>query len=319
MIILTGAAGFIGSVILRYLNDAGIKDILAVDDLGSDLRWRNLANKQFTDYLHKDELIQQLPKLNNIQAVIHMGACSSTTERDVEYLMRNNYRYTKILAEFALSNNARFIYASSGATYGNGELGFDDDLSLLKSLKPLNAYGFSKHLFDLWAQENKLFDKIVGLKFFNVFGPNEAHKGDQRSMVHKAWGQIKEHGAVNLFRSIDARFGDGEQTRDFVYVKDCAATVVWLLQNPQISGLFNLGSGTATTWNSLINSAFSALGLAPKINYIETPEALRSQYQNYTKATMSRLKSTGCPVPRTPIEVAVKDYLCNYLEPNELL
>jgi ADP-L-glycero-D-manno-heptose 6-epimerase len=244
-----------------------------------------------------------------------MGACSSTTERDADYLWNNNYLYTKTLAEWSLQRGIRFIYASSAATYGDGTQGFSDDHSKINILKPINMYGYSKQLFDLWALKNHVENKIAGIKFFNVFGPNEYHKADMTSVIFKAFHQIKETGKVRLFKSYLPKYPDGGQLRDFVYVKDCLNVMWWLFNNPAANGIFNLGTGKARTWNDLIKAVFAAMGIKTNIEYIEMPESLRNQYQYFTEAQMSKLKkAAGCPVVFSPLEDSVRDYVVNYLQ-----
>lgn len=322
MYIITGGAGFIGSALIRKLNDEGITDIIVVDQLGSTDKWKNLRGKQFIDYLHKDDFISQIKggdEFRGLKGIIHLGACSSTLETDVDFLMENNYRYTGILAHYALAQKVRFIYASSGATYGDGALGYTDDETTTLALRPLNPYGYSKHLFDLQMLREHLDHKMVGLKFFNVFGPNEAHKGVMRSMICKAYEQIKTEGKVRLYRSYRADYRDGEQRRDFIYVKDCTDTIWWFMQNPKVNGLFNLGTGTARSWNDLASACFAALQKLPQIEYIEMPETMRPQYQYFTEARMEKLRALGCPLKFSSLEEGVRDYIVNYLEKQEIL
>lgn len=319
MIIVTGGAGFIGSATIKKLNDCGIEQVLVVDNLGTSDKWKNLIGKKFSDYIHKDEfikLIENQANFGDADAVIHFGACSSTTEQDIDYLMRNNYQYSRSLAEWALARNIRFIYASSAATYGDGTLGFSDEDETSFKIRPLNKYGFSKLLFDQWVLNNNLTGKVTGLRFFNVFGPNEYHKGDMRSVINKAFFQIKETGKVRLFRSYRDDYEDGEQVRDFVYVKDCLDVIWWFLRNPKACGIFNLGTGKARSWNDLVKSIYSALGQKPKIEYIEMPESIRNAYQYYTEARMDRLESVGCNLPFRSLEDSVKDYVNEYLQKN---
>ncbi|MDY6934467.1 MAG: ADP-glyceromanno-heptose 6-epimerase [Spirochaetota bacterium] len=314
MIVVTGGAGFIGSAFVWKLNTMGISDILIVDELGSSYKWKNLVNKNFQDYIHKDEFIKIINNISlNINAIIHMGACSSTTELDADYLMQNNYRYTKTLAEWSLSNNIRFIYASSAATYGDGSQGFSDDEADTLTLQPLNIYGYSKHIFDLWAIRNRVNDKIAGIKFFNVFGPNEYHKGNMASIVFKAYHQIIRTGRIQLFKSLREEYQDGEQLRDFIYVKDCADVMWWLYLNPEINGIFNLGTGTARTWNDLSAAIFSAMGHDLSIEYIDMPDSIKNRYQYFTKAQMDKLRDTGYTTQFRTLEEAVLDYVSNYL------
>lgn len=316
MYIVTGGAGFIGSAMLRTLNGMGIDDILVVDALGTGAKWKNLTNARYTDFMHKDEFLDAIRNdeiVDTVEAVIHMGACSATTETDADYLMRNNYEYSVHVAQWALERGARLIHASSAATYGAGERGYDDSDEITPSLKPLNMYGYSKQLFDLWALRTGAADRLASLKFFNVFGPNEYHKGEMASLIFKAVGQIQATGALTLFRSHRDDYGDGEQKRDFVYVKDCCSVMQWLLEHPDVNGIFNAGTGTARTWNDLGRAVFSAMDREPEIKYIDMPESIRGQYQYFTEAKMDKLRAAGCDAPFTPLEDAVDDYVRNYL------
>lgn len=316
-IVVTGAAGFIGSCLIRHLNDLGFDNLVLVDDLETSNKWKNLLRKKFNLFISKRTLFHWLQnKENEIKAIIHLGACSDTLEADGDYLMENNYHYTVRLAEYALTHNIRFIYASSAATYGDGALGFSDSIDLLDELKPLNLYGFSKHLFDLWAKKQGVFNRIVGLKYFNVFGPNENHKGRMASMVYKTVPVIQNEGKIRLFKSSDPHhFSDGGQMRDFIYVKDAVRMTCNFLQN-SLHGIFNIGMGQATTWNQLSHALFEAVGLPPSIEYIDMPKDLVGQYQNYTCADMSHYL-TQHHHPANPchftIEAAVDDYVKNYL------
>jgi len=317
MIIVTGGAGFIGSAFVWRLNREGIKDIIIVDQLGTDDKWKNLVGLTFTDYIHKDEFIEmaiadEVPF--EVSSVVHMGACSSTTERDADYLWENNYLYSREVADWALRHNARFIYASSAATYGDGSSGFSDDHEIISRLKPSNMYGYSKQVFDLWVLKNKLEKKMAGIKFFNVYGPNEYHKGDMVSVIYKAFHQIQETGKVCLFKSYKKEYPNGGQMRDFIYVKDCVNVMWWLLENPSVNGIYNLGTGRARTWNDLIAAVFSSMGRKTNIQYIEMPESLRNQYQYFTQAQMDKLKKTGCHVNFSSLEDSVRDYVTNYLQ-----
>jgi len=317
MIIVTGGAGFIGSAFVWRLNREGIKDIIIVDQLGTDDKWKNLVGLTFTDYIHKNEFIEMVIADEvpfEVSSVVHMGACSSTTERDADYLWENNYLYSRKVADWALRHNARFIYASSAATYGDGSSGFSDDHEIISRLKPSNMYGYSKQVFDLWVLKNKLENKMAGIKFFNVYGPNEYHKGDMVSVIYKAFHQIQETGKVRLFKSYKKEYPDGGQMRDFIYVKDCANVMWWLLENPSVNGIYNLGTGRARTWNDLIAAVFSSMGRKTNIQYIEMPESLRNQYQYFTQAQMDKLKKTGCHVNFSSLEDSVRDYVTNYLQ-----
>lgn len=313
-IIVTGGAGFIGSALIWALNERGIDNILVTDVLGSDEKWKNLVPLKFDDYVEADSLQHVLPTVESeVSAVFHLGACSATTERDCRYLIENNYEYTKILAHWALKNSARFVYASSAATYGDGVEGMDDKENDLHRLRPLNMYGYSKHMFDLYAQKHGFLDNIVGLKYFNVYGPNEDHKGDMRSVVHKAYGQIRETGSVNLFKSYHPDYKDGEQMRDFYYVKDAVAATIHLAETSSAGGLFNLGSGEANTWLSLVKPIFAALKIPEKIEFIEMPDQLRGKYQYYTKADTTKLDTTGFKGRQFSLAEAVTDYVQAYL------
>lgn len=319
-VLVTGGAGFIGSALVWALNGRDCDRIVVADLLGTDEKWRNLVPLRFEDYLEADTLLDRLDAgtLGRFDLVLHLGACSSTTERDAAYLMRNNYAYSQRLCRWALSTDARFVYASSAATYGDGSAGMDDGMQRLSTLRPLNMYGYSKHLFDLWAAHQQLFSRIVGLKYFNVFGPNEAHKGDMRSVVHKAYGQIRDTGAVQLFRSHRAGIEHGHQRRDFVYVKDAVAMTLALAEG-RGGGLFNVGSGIAHTWLDLVTPIFAALDLPMRVDFIDMPEALREKYQYHTQADVSRLRATGYRQPPTPLAEAVWEYVTRYLVPDRRL
>jgi ADP-L-glycero-D-manno-heptose 6-epimerase len=311
-IIVTGGAGFIGSNIVKRLNELGENSVLIVDNLKDTDKWRNLAGLDFEDYVQKDVFLERLRKgtfNDSITAVFHVGARSSTTETDIEYLMKNNYEYTKILARWAVKEKVRFIYASSAATYGDGSMGFSDDYSLLNRLRPLNAYGYSKHLFDLCALKKGLLDKIAGLKYFNVFGPNEWHKGEMQSMVLKAYEQVKKNGKARLFKSYRKDYVDGEQLRDFIYVKDAVDMTLYFWEHPEINGIFNIGTGKPRTWNDLVKAVFSALGKYPVIEYIDMPEDIRDRYQYFTKADISKLRMSGYEKETISLEDAVRDYI----------
>jgi ADP-L-glycero-D-manno-heptose 6-epimerase len=315
MIVITGGAGFIGSAIAWRINNLGRNDIIIVDELGLDEKWKNLVALNFHDFINKNEFIKQIEtgdKLD-IDAIIHMGANSSTTEKDADHLISNNYEYTKKLAKYCVQNNIRFIYASSAATYGDGALGFNDDEKICQSLSPLNMYGYSKNLFDIWAIKNGIVDKIVGLKFFNVFGPNEYHKGDMRSVVHKAFEQIKSTGSVKLFKSRNPDYKDGEQKRDFVYVKDAVDMTLFFLDKKDKNGIYNVGTGKARTWNDLVTAIFKALNKSVNIEYIELPEHLVEKYQYFTEAKIDKIKEAGYPHPITSLEDGVTDYVKNFL------
>lgn len=319
MWIVTGGAGFIGSVLLWKLNQEGIDDILVVDRLESSDRWKNLRKHHFSDYIEADDFLIWLTagKFSKIEGIVHLGACSSTTEINGSFLIRNNFEYTKALAAWALAKNRPFIYASSAATYGDGQFGYTTDSQTTQKLIPLNIYGYSKHLFDLWALRRGVLKKLVGLKFFNVFGPNEYHKGDMRSMVAKAVEQVKRDGKIRLFRSYRPEFKNGEQRRDFLYVKD-AVGVIWnFMKTPREGGLFNVGAGHAQTWNDLAKVLFAALDQPMRIDYIEMPESLRTKYQYHTQADMSWRKAKNRAKPFRTLEEGVNDYVLNYLSKDD--
>lgn len=315
--IVTGGAGFIGRNLVAALNARGYEDILIVDRLGSDQKWKNLLGLSFVDLVDLGEFRDFIADstIDELETVFHLGACSSTTERDADYLLDNNYRYSQEVCQWCLSSDVRFVYASSAATYGDGSLGYSDDEARIPLCRPLNMYGYSKQLFDHWAAREGLFDRIVGLKYFNVFGPYEDHKGEMRSMVHKAYGQIASTGRVRLFKSHRPGYGDGEQLRDFVYVKDAVDATLFFDDHSQVSGLFNCGTGRARSWNDLMNALFAAMGRSPEIEYIDMPESLRNQYQYFTQADGAKLRSAGYDRPFTPLEEAVRDYVTTYLDP----
>ncbi|GAC1425442.1 MAG: ADP-glyceromanno-heptose 6-epimerase [Candidatus Velthaea sp.] len=321
-IVVTGGAGLIGSALVWQLNREGIDDAIVVDRLASSEKWRHLVPLRFSDYLEADGFYERIARepesLGRIDAVYHLGACSATTQRDAAYLVRNNVVAAQEIARWALARSARFVYASSAATYGALEYDLREDLDP-NSLRPLNMYGYSKHLFDLWARREGILDRVAGLKYFNVFGPNEDHKGDMRSVVAKAYEQIALDGTIKLFRSHRAGIADGEQTRDFLYVKDAAAMTVHLGRTPSASGLYNIGGGLARSWNDLAAAIFASLGREPKIRYIDMPEGLRQKYQYRTEATIDRLRASGYTAPATSLEDAVDDYVRAYLAPNATL
>ncbi|MFZ2322711.1 MAG: ADP-glyceromanno-heptose 6-epimerase [Ignavibacteriaceae bacterium] len=316
MIVVTGGAGFIGSAIVWKLNQLNKNKIIIVDELGKDEKWKNLVGLSYQDFVHKHEFIDQVIDdvvPYNIEAIIHMGANSSTTEKDADYLMSNNYHYTLELAKYCLEKNIRFIYASSAATYGDGLLGFEDDESKLETLRPLNMYGYSKQLFDLWVKRNDVLDRIVGIKYFNVYGPNEYHKGDMRSVVHKAFEQVRDLGKVRLFKSLNPKYKDGEQMRDFVYVKDAVDMTLYFLDHPDENGIFNVGAGKARTWNDLVKALFNAVGKPVNIEYIDLPNHLVSKYQYFTEANLNKIRSAGYNNPTISLEEGVTDYVKTYL------
>jgi ADP-L-glycero-D-manno-heptose 6-epimerase len=320
-VLVTGGAGFIGSALVWGLNRRGCDNVVVCDILGTNAKWRNLTPLRFADYVEAADLLPRLQSgaLGKFDLVLHMGACSATTEKDATYLIKNNFEFTKDLALWALANKVRFVYASSAATYGDGSAGMEDEESKLDTLRPLNMYGYSKHLFDLHASRAGILDKMAGLKFFNVFGPNEDHKADMRSLVHKSFAQVQGKGVIQLFESYRKEYKDGEQKRDFLYVKDCVAMTLHLAATPRASGLFNIGSGQARTWIDLSNAVFTALKKKPVIKFIEMPEAIRDKYQYFTQANLLRLRGAGYAAPITSLENAVFDYVRKYLVPDKHL
>ena len=313
--IVTGAAGFIGRNTVAELNARGNTDLLLVDQLGTDEKWQNLLGLHFEDLIAPDDLLKRIADntLGRIDSIIHLGACSATTERDADYLLRNNYHYTRTLCEWSLAHDVRFVYASSAATYGDGARGYSDDDRITPTLRPLNMYGYSKHMFDLWALKHGLFERIVGLKYFNVFGPYEDHKGDMRSVVQKSFHQIGKSGEISLFKSYKEGYADGEQKRDFIYVKDAVAVTLHFARHRERSGLFNCGTGIARTWKDLATAVFAAMGKKPNIKMIEMPLHLQGKYQYFTQAEMTKLRDAGYTKPFFTLEDGVKDYVQNYL------
>jgi len=322
MLIVTGGAGFIGSALIAGLNQRNITDILVVDELGCDEKWKNLRKLSFADYVEKDDFLEMVIEgkiAPPIGAVFHLGACSTTTEKDCSYLIKNNYQYTKLLCQWAAGNNIRFIYASSAATYGDGSNGFVDDENELDKLLAMNMYGYSKQLFDLWAKRAGLLSKIVGLKYFNVFGPNEYHKAEMRSFVLKAFEQINAAGKVGLYKSYKPEYGHGTQQRDFLYIKDAVDMTLFFFDHPEIAGIFNIGTGSARTWNDLAKATFAAMDKKPNIQYIEMPESLQGKYQYFTRADITKHRKAGYKKQTTTLENAIKDYVQNYLQKDEYL
>lgn len=314
-IVVTGGAGFIGSGVVRHLNDRGIYNIIIVDHLGTSEKWKNLVGKRFSDIIDKSQFFEWLKgRESAIEAFIHLGACSSTVETDASYLLENNYRFSVQLADYALTNGQRFIYASSAATYGDGALGFSDQEDQLQSLKPLNMYGYSKHLFDLWLKNQGVLDQVVGLKYFNVFGPNETHKDRMASAIIRMLPAAQKEGVVKLFASTEPeKYPDGGQKRDFIYIKDVARMTCAFLFN-DFNGIYNIGTGHATTWNQLASAVFKAIDKPEKIEYFPMPVDLVGKYQNYTCAEMEKTQRILKDQANTvPIEEAVVEYIRNYL------
>ncbi|MFZ0565364.1 MAG: ADP-glyceromanno-heptose 6-epimerase [Chlamydiales bacterium] len=319
-IVLTGGVGFIGSCVLKALNDLNTDNIIVVDNLGAADKWKNLLGKRFYDVIHKDNLFEWLKgRERDIEAFIHLGACSSTVEKDANYLLENNYRFSIDLVEYALNNEHRFIYASSASTYGDGSEGFSDLEDQLDTFRPLNMYGQSKHLFDLWLKRQNLLDKVVGLKYFNVFGPNEFHKGRMASAIMKMVPDALNTGKIRLFKSSDpAKYKDGGQLRDFIYVKDAAGMTIQFLEN-DLCGIYNIGTGEPQTWNSLAKAVINALDRPIQIEYIDMPQDLLGKYQNYTCADMEKTKLRKLRLPAYTLDAAVTEYIQNYLLPGQYL
>ncbi|MBN1970627.1 MAG: ADP-glyceromanno-heptose 6-epimerase [Candidatus Delongbacteria bacterium] len=329
MIVVTGGAGFIGSAIVWGLNRQGVDEIVIVDNLNESEKWKNLRALKFRDYYDRNDFIEMIKKDSvpfTVSKIIHMGACSRTTETDTSYLMKNNFEYSKLLFEYAMKNRQRFIYASSGATYGDGEYGFGDDDTKLDELRPLNMYGYSKQLFDQYVKHRNGFKEVVGLKFFNVFGPNEYHKGSMTSKVFKSYNEILKTGKIQLFKSEEgSEYANGDSLRDFVYVKDVVYVILELANNYHVNGLFNVGTGRARSWNDLANAVFKSMGKEMGgeniIEYIDMPEELKGKYQYYTCAKNDKLNGAGHgrPVNYRSLEDAVDDYVKNYLIPGKYL
>ena len=320
-IIVTGAAGFIGRNTVAELNARGEDELILVDELGKDEKWKNLVGLRYEEIVSPEEFLGLIEDgaFADARSIIHLGACSATTEKDADYLLHNNYQYTRVLCNWAVANEIRFVYASSAATYGDGAQGYDDSDEVTPRLKPLNMYGYSKQMFDLWALKQGLFKNIVGLKYFNVFGPYEDHKGDMRSVVSKSYEQICEGGTVKLFKSYRPQYKDGEQMRDFVYVKDAVdVTLHFALQDSAApGGLLNCGTGKSRTWVDLVTAVFSAMGLPPKIEFIEMPQQLQGKYQYFTQASDVKLRAAGYGTPFTNLEDGVREYITEYYLPHK--
>ena len=325
MIIVTGGAGFIGSNIVAELEQQGYKDIVVVDWLGSDDKWKNIAKRELAAVIQPEQLSEFLENhKSEIEAIIHMGAVSATTEKDVDLIIKSNFQLSWELWCFCRDNDKQFIYASSAATYGDGSSGFidRDDLEFVNKLRPLNAYGWSKALFDRKVarevlEKRKTPKQYAGLKFFNVYGPNEYHKGGQKSVVAHIFPQVKNDEEVKLFKSYNSQYADGQQLRDFVWVGDCAAVVMWLLKNPQVNGLFNVGTGQARSFYDLAKATWTAMNKEPKIGFKDMPEELRGKYQYYTQADLTKLRSSGYDKPMTSLEDGIRQYVQNYLNKND--
>ncbi len=315
-IIVTGAAGFIGCNVVKELNLRGHTNLLLVDSLGMNEKWKNLVGLKFDDIISPHQFLEIVKNEGSIDAgvCIHLGACSDTTQRDADYLLENNFHYTVSLCKWSLSHNVRFVYASSAATYGDGSLGYEDRDEITQKLRPLNMYGYSKHMFDLWALSHNLFNTITGLKYFNVYGPYEDHKEDMRSLVQKAYHQVKRLGYIELFKSYHAGYKDGEQKRDFIYIRDAVEVTLHFALHSKAGGLFNCGTGQARTWLDLAHALFTSMECSPDIRFIEMPDALRNKYQYFTQADATKLREAGYDKPFTSLEEGVDDYVKSYLK-----
>ena len=320
MLLVTGGAGFIGSNLVASLNEAGYAGVAVCDRLGSAGKWRNLAARQLADFVPPADLLHWLDG-RKLDAILHLGAISTTTATDGDLVIETNFRLPLRLLDWATATRTPFIYASSAATYGDGQEGYSDDWAngALKLLRPRNLYGWSKHLFDLAvvervARKEKLPPQWAGLKFFNVFGPNEYHKGEMMSLVAKNFDDAKNGKAVRLFKSLHADVADGGQKRDFIYVEDAVAVMRWLVETPRVSGIFNVGTGQARTFRDLIAALFAALGNAPAMEYIDMPASMRESYQEFTEADIGNLRRAGYDADFLPLEAAVKRYVTGYLD-----
>ncbi|MCM8830146.1 MAG: ADP-glyceromanno-heptose 6-epimerase [Candidatus Omnitrophica bacterium] len=314
-IVLTGGMGFIGSCLLKKLNEYGYTDILIVDSPTPE-KEKNITGKIFKDVIEKNRflLLVENGKIEIPDILLHFGACTSTINNNYQYMFFNNYHYSRTLAKWVLSGNKRFLYASSAATYGNGENGFSDEEENTSKLRPLNVYGLSKHLFDLWLIINGLVDKAVGFKFFNVYGPNEYHKGEMRSVVVKAYDEIKKTGKKKLFKSYRDDIEDGEQKRDFIYVEDVVDVIMFFVEHPEKNGIYNVGTGKARSFNDLVKAVFNYLRLSPSIEYIDMPHTIdRDKYQYFTQADIRKLRKAGFTKEFTELEDGISRYL-GYLE-----
>jgi ADP-L-glycero-D-manno-heptose 6-epimerase len=320
MIVVTGGGGFIGSVLAGQLNDSGHADLVIVDRFGSGDKWRNIAKRDFFEIVAVDGLLPWLDKFGDqVEAIFHLGANSSTTANDADEVIASNLNYSVALWRWCTTHGKPLIYASSAATYGDGSRGFDDagNRAALKRLRPMNLYGWSKHAFDLWAmreaEQGRAPPHWVGLKFFNVFGPNEYHKGDMMSLVAKNYRKVATGETIRLFKSHRPDYADGEQRRDFVYAKDCAAAMLWLWHQGRENGIFNLGTGNARSFLDLLKALGAACGREPDIEFVDMPSEIRPNYQYFTEAKMDRLRAAGYNAPFTSVEDSVRDYVTAHL------
>ncbi len=297
--IVTGGAGFIGSCLVKRLNESGMDDIVVVDHLGNNPeKWKNLNGLRFKDYIEKDEFFKRIEnnRVNGINNIVHLGACADTTEKNLTYLYYNNFLYSQILAEWAIKNKVCFAYASSAAVYGNGS-------------GPLNGYGLSKYLFDKWLLNNKMENSVIGFRFYNVYGPNEYHKGNMASMIFKGWKEIKETGMLHLFKSYRSEYRDGEQKRDFIYVTDVVDIMVYLLFEDRHKGIFDIGTGRARSFNELASVLFKTMGLPEKVVYKDMPEDIKKSYQYFTQSDVKKLRDSGYKRPFLNIEEGILQYI----------
>jgi len=320
MLVVTGGAGFIGSVLAAALNEAGRSDLVIVDRFGHDEKWRNIAKRDFFEIVPVEALHSWLERFGGeVEAIFHLGAISATTFTDADEIIANNLNYSIALWRWCAAAKRPLIYASSAATYGDGTAGFDDagGIDAFKRLRPMNLYGWSKHAFDLWALRQAVAGAApphwVGLKFFNVFGPNEYHKGDMMSLVAKNYRKLAAGETIRLFKSHRPDYRDGEQRRDFVYAKDCVAAMLWLWRQGRDSGIYNIGSGEARSFLDLINALGTACGRAPNIEFVDVPPEIRPNYQYFTEAKLTRLRQAGYNAPFTPLEAAVTDLVSHHL------
>ncbi len=327
MIVVTGGTGFIGSNLVAGLDEAGLKRIVLCDTLGVEDKWKNIAKRKLHNIIPPSRLMEYLDEhASEVEAIFHMGAISSTTEKDVDLIIETNFVLTRTLWNWCARHNVRFIYASSASTYGDGEAGFidNDQPDFLSTLHPLNPYGWSKHLMDRYAssivykqEEGGIPPQWCGLKFFNVYGPNEYHKGDQMSVVCKLYPQVAAGATARLFKSHHPDYEDGGQLRDFIYVKDCVKVMLWLFQNPQVNGLFNVGTGQARSFKDLAVATFAAAGVKEKIQYFDMPEQLKGRYQYFTQADMIKLRNAGYNMPFTSLEDGIRDYVVEYMSKSD--
>jgi len=318
MILITGATGFIGSAAASALNRKGRNDLLLCDTFGSQDKWKNILGLRYSRFIHRDELfgfLSEAPHARDITGIIHLGACSDTTEADMDYLLENNVNFSIRLCQWALDHGIRFVYASSAAVYGDGGLGFSDSDELTPKLRPLNKYGFSKWMFDLWVLENGLAGQVAGLRYFNVFGPNEYHKEAMASVVFRSFPRAQQEGKIRLFDSHRPDVAHGEQARDFIYIEEANDMTLFVLDSPGVNGIFNVGTGRAHTFNELAAGLFAGLGKKPSIEYFPMPAELRQRYQYFTRADMSRMRKAGFPEQKDRFQEQVAAYVRDYLAP----